>query len=95
MNTPAPAPSLNLKPLIDNIADQADELLEGCADPSEASSIILEHLTARHRALSIADRRKIAEQVIALLKNEGFFDGSASGDSWDSDDADDGDQAGE
>jgi len=79
----------DLQPLISDIANQADELLEGCTNPSEAQSVILEHLTAKHRALSIPDRRKIAEQVIALLKNEGFFDGASSGDSWDSDDADD------
>ena len=79
----------NLNSLISDIANQADELLEGCTNPSEAGSIILEHLTARHRALSIADRRKVAEQVIALLKKEDFFDNTGPGDSWDTGDDDD------
>jgi hypothetical protein len=76
----------DLKTLIDTIANQADEILEGCTNPSEARTIILEHLTAKHRAISIPDRRKIADQVTALLQNEGFFDASDNGDSWDSDD---------
>jgi len=82
-------------PLIDAIANQADELLEGCTNPTEAQSIILEHLTAKHRAISISDRRKIADQVIALLNKEGFFDNAANGDSWDTDsDSDDDTQPG-
>jgi len=83
----------NLQPLITALADQADDLLADCTNPSEATTIILEHLTAKHRALPIPDRRKIAEQVIALLKNEGFFDGSASGDTWDTDNEDDAGQS--
>ena len=83
----------DLKTLIDTIANQADEILEGCTNPSEAHSLILEHLTARHRAVSIPDRRKIADQVIALLQNEGFFDASDNGDSWNDDDKADNAQA--
>ena len=86
----------DLKTLISAIANQADELLEGCTNPSEASSVILEYLTAKHRSLPIPDRRKIAEQVIALLQNEDFFDTSATGDSWDTDnEADDDAQSSE
>ena len=79
----------NHNTLISKIADQADELLADCSSRYDANVIILEYLTARHRVLSIADRRKIAEQVIALLDNEGFFDSTGAGDSWDSDTDDD------
>jgi len=77
----------NLKALVDGIANQADELLAGCTSRFDANTTILEYLTAKHRNMSLADRRTVAAQVLAILQNEGFFE-SGPADAWDSDDGD-------
>ncbi|AWI10350.1 hypothetical protein [Ereboglobus luteus] len=80
---------MNLKTLIDETANRADETLDGCTNPSEARSILLELLAAEHPELQQADLRKIAEQVTVILTNEGFFESGPGSGGWGSSDDDD------
>ncbi|MDF9827533.1 hypothetical protein M2447_001631 [Ereboglobus sp. PH5-10] len=72
---------MNLKTLIDETANRADETLDGCTNPSEARSILLELLATEHPELQQTDLRKIVDQVTAILTNEGFFE-SGPGGGW-------------
>ncbi len=76
---------MNLKTLIDETANRADEVLGGCTNPSEARSLLLELLATEHPVIPLPDRQKIAAQVIAILDNEGFFESGPGGASWTAD----------
>ncbi|MDR1009645.1 MAG: hypothetical protein LBM04_00680 [Opitutaceae bacterium] len=80
--------TMNLKTLIDETANRADEILDGCTNPSEARSILLELLATEHPDIPLSDRQKIAGQVTAILANEGFFESGPGGDGWRDDDDD-------
>ena len=64
---------MNLRPIIDDIAGQADDFLAGCADRAQARAGVFEFLTLEHPRLAPADRRLIADQVMAILEEEDFF----------------------
>lgn len=80
---------MNLKTLIDEMANRADEILDGCTNPSEAHSIIVELLASERPALLPPDRKKIADEVTAILNEEGFFESGSGGGFADADDDDD------
>jgi hypothetical protein len=73
---------MDLRPIIDDIASRADDFLAGAANRKEARAGIDELINAAYARLSPGDRQKIAEGVMAILENEGFFEfnhpGSAS-----------------
>lgn len=82
---------MNLKTLIDETANRADEILDGCTNPSEARLILFELLTTERPAIPPPDRQKVADQVTAILNNEGFFDSGSGSPAWaDADDDDSG-----
>lgn len=85
---------MNLRTLIDETANRADELLDGCTNPSEAHALIVELLAAEHPALPPPDLKKIADHVTSILKNEGFFESAGNAGAW-SDDGEDDEQAAE
>ena len=65
---------MDLRSLIEEIASQADDFLAGAANRKEARAGIDELINADHPRLSPGDRQKIAEGVMAILENEGFFE---------------------
>lgn len=80
---------MNLKSIIDEIADQADDFLEGVTSLEQARAAISEMVTMQPERLGPADRAAVIEGVMAILKNEGFFErGSLSGRSERDDEAD-------
>jgi len=81
-------PIANHREIIDDIASQADSFLAGITDAGEARRGILELLTEDYPALSATERAAIAQAVLTLLDDEGFFEGVGPGDSW-ADDKDD------
>ena len=79
---------MNLSALIDHIAAQADEFLEGFSGRADARAGIQELLTAQHNSLSEEERRHVTDGVMSILEDEGFFDktpgsGNAAGPSQD------------
>lgn len=78
---------MDLRSIIEAIAIQADDFLAGAANRKEARAGIDELINADHPQLSPGDRQKIAEGVMAILEDEGFFEfpnpggaGGAAGD---------------
>jgi hypothetical protein len=64
---------MNLRPIIDDIAGQADDFLADCKDRVQARAGIAEFLTMEHPRLASADRKTITEHVMAILEEEDFF----------------------
>ena len=60
--------------IIEEIASQADDFLAGVANRKEARAGIDELINADHPQLSPGDRKKVAEGVMAILEQEGFFE---------------------
>jgi len=64
---------MSLKPIIDDIADQADDFLEGVTTRADARAAISEQLTIEYPTLSGTERAKVIDGVLTLLDREGFF----------------------
>ena len=64
---------MNLRPIIDDIAGQADDFLADCKDRVQARAGISEFLTMEHPRLASADRKVITDHVMAILEEEDFF----------------------
>ncbi len=65
---------MELKGIVSEICDEADDFLTGVTRPDEAKAGIAEWLTIRYSMLAPADRKTITEQAMRILGNEGFFD---------------------
>jgi len=65
--------------LIDEIASRADDFLAGAASRKEARAGIDELLNADYAQLGPAERRQVAEGVMRILENEGFFEFGSRG----------------
>ena len=71
---------MDLRALVNEIADQADDFLAGVTRRNDARAGIAEWLTIHHPKLPPADKKAATDQALALLDNEGFFDAEAGGD---------------
>ncbi|MDD3180749.1 MAG: hypothetical protein PHQ04_10425 [Opitutaceae bacterium] len=71
---------MDIETLIDDIASQADDFLADATNRTDARTGIMEHLNADYPRLSPGDRRKVADGVMAILEEEGFFDTEPGGD---------------
>ena len=67
-------PCMNLRGIIEAIASQADDFLEGAANRAEARAGVNELINADHFELGPGDRKLVADGVMAILEDEGFFD---------------------
>ena len=74
---------MNLRPIIDEIASQADDFLEGVTSREQARAGISELLTMDYPGLDAADRKLISDNVMAVLEDESFFNGGFAGHSFD------------
>lgn len=75
---------MKLRPFIDEIASQADDILSGITDRSEARTSLAEFVELEHPRFSPADRKGVVDGVMAVLDSEGFF-GERYVDSFDAD----------
>ncbi len=64
---------MDLAPLIDEIASQADDFLSGISSRQEARAGIAELLTSAHPQLGAGDRRRVTDRVMEILEAEDFF----------------------
>jgi len=64
---------MNLERIINEAADEADEVLAGIRVPKEARPAIQEWIAARHPELSPPAQAKVSTGVLTILQNEGFF----------------------
>lgn len=63
---------MNLTRIIDDIADQADDFLEGVSSLEQARAATSEMVSMLDVRLSPQDRAVVIEGVMAVLKKEGF-----------------------
>ncbi|MGC4074445.1 MAG: hypothetical protein QM760_18420 [Nibricoccus sp.] len=82
---------MNLSALIDEIAAQADDFLDGFTGRADARAGIQELLTAKHNSLSEAERKHVTDGVMSILEDEGFFESTPGGSSENDADSGDGD----
>ncbi|CAM3118137.1 hypothetical protein [Rariglobus hedericola] len=76
---------MNLRPIIDEIASQADDFLDGVTSREQARAGIAELLTMDYSGLVAADRKIVSDAVMATLEDESFFNGGFAGHSFDDD----------
>lgn len=74
---------MNLRPIIDEIASQADDFLDGVTSREQARAGISELLTMDYSGLAPADRKLVSDHVMAILEDESFFNGGFAGHSFD------------
>lgn len=72
--------AMELKAIVSEICDEADDFLAGVTRPDEAKAGIAEWLTINHVKLPPADRNAVIEQALRILKSEGFFERVAGAD---------------
>ena len=78
----------DLRPIIEEIADQADDFLAEASDRAHAKAGISELLTMDYPQLNPTDRATVVTGVMKILEEEDFFGAEFVGDPF-SDDADD------
>ena len=76
----------NLRPLIDEIASQAEEFLAGAKDRAQARAGISELITMDYGYLNPFDRTVVIGGVMAVLEAEEFFGTEYVGDPFRDDD---------
>lgn len=74
---------MNLRPIIDEIASQADSFLDGVTSREQARAGIAELINMDYFGLSPADRKLVSDHVMAVLEDESFFNGGFAGHSFD------------
>lgn len=78
---------MNVQAIINTTADDADEFLAGISTMTEARAAIREHLKARHPELTPDESTRATAGILAILEEEGFFDGTAGAESFDDGDS--------
>lgn len=78
---------MNLRPLIDDVVCQAEDVLGDCRNRLEARTTLGEFVELEYPRLVSADRRLIAAHVLSVLEDDGFF-GERFVDSFDPDASD-------
>lgn len=76
----------DLRPIIDDIANRADEFLTGVRDRRQARAGIEELLTMDYPSLLGRDRTVIVTGVMSVLEDEDFFGTEYVGDAFSDDD---------
>ncbi|HSI09059.1 MAG: hypothetical protein ACAH89_08110 [Rariglobus sp.] len=74
---------MNLRPIIDEIASQADDFLDGVTSRQQARAGIAELITMDYAGLSADERKLVSDHVMAVLEDESFFNGGYAGFSFD------------
>jgi hypothetical protein len=70
---------MELKAIISEICDQADDFLADVMKRDEARAGIAEWLTINHVKLPPADKKAVIEQSMRILDQEGFFKAAPGG----------------
>lgn len=73
---------IDLRPIIEEIAFQADDFLEGVTSRDQARAGISELITLDYSDLTPTQRTKVTDGVMAVLENEDFFGTEFVGDAF-------------
>jgi len=69
---------MDLKSIVSEICDEADDFLAGVNKRDEAKAGIAEWLTINHVKLPPADKKSVIDQSLRILDQEGFFKAARS-----------------
>jgi len=78
---------MDLRPIIDEIASHADDLLPGAKSRDRGRTDIAELIVAEYPNLGRADRKKVVDGVMAVLEHEDFFGTQYATGAFDEDDS--------
>jgi hypothetical protein len=70
----------NLRPIIDDIANRADDFLAGITNRAQARAGIEELITMDYPGIEGADRTVVITGVMSVLEDEDFFETEYVGD---------------
>lgn len=84
---------IDLRPIIEAIANQADDFLDGVSDRAQARAGISELITLDFAVLTPAQRTDVIAGVMAVLESEDFFGTEFVGDPFTEEAAPDADEA--
>jgi hypothetical protein len=73
---------MNLRPIIDEIASQAEDFLKGITDRKKARAELTEFIALDYAGLSADDRKIVTDAVMAFLQEENVFEGGFAGHSF-------------
>jgi hypothetical protein len=73
---------MNLRPIIDEIASQAEDFLKGITDRKRARVELTEFIALDYAGLSPDDRKIVTDEVMAFLEEENVFEGGFAGHSF-------------
>jgi hypothetical protein len=73
---------MNLRPIIDEIASQAEDFLKGIADRKRARAELTEFIALDYAGLSPDDRKIVTDAVMVILEEENVFEGGFAGHSF-------------
>lgn len=76
----------DLRPIIEEIANRADDFLAGAKDRAQGRAGIEEVLTMDYPGLNPLDRKQVVAGVMSTLENEDFFGTEFVGDPFSDDD---------
>jgi hypothetical protein len=82
--------NIDLRPIIEEIASQADDFLKGIRDRAQARAGIAELLALEFADLSPAQRTVVTAEVMATLEDEDFFGTEYVGDAFKDDEPEEG-----
>ena len=71
---------IDLRPIIADIADRADDFLAGASNRAQGRAGIEEYITLEHAGLAPEDRKKAVDGVMQVLEAEDFFGAEFVGD---------------
>jgi hypothetical protein len=74
---------MNLRPIITEIASQAEDFLAGVTSRDQARAGIAEFITMDYVQLRPDERKLVSDHVMKILEDESFFDGGFAGHSFD------------
>lgn len=77
---------MDLRVIVNEICDQADDFLADVTKRDEAKAGISEWLTMHYAKLPPADKKAVVDQTMRVLDEEGFFQATAGGGNSDDDD---------
>jgi hypothetical protein len=73
---------MNLRPIIDEIASQAEDFLKGITDRKIARAELTEFIALEYSGIIPADRKIVTDAVMAFLEEENVFEGGFAGHSF-------------
>ena len=66
---------MDLGRIIDHIAREADDFLEGYVGKADARAGVSEFITVHYHTLSPQGRQTVTDGVMTILQSEGYFEG--------------------